>query len=169
MPIIKNIVGKFPMLIIITVLLLLNSFCFGITHSQKHVDLFFGQIPPGDSAISFDSGVTFPENRKPSKIVFAPNGIDSYCTVWGKKFAWAKTFLVKYENGKYSDPLETPYGANYSRDGKRIYFSSKRDTIKSNWRDIYYVENYGNYSYGEEKNLIFPLIRHMLTMVIVKM
>jgi hypothetical protein len=96
---------------------------------------YFGQTPPGLTPEVFAPGLVSQPNRRETKIVFSPDGLECFIgTVVNNTF----TFLyTKLENGHWSDPVQADFlGTQDKRepfispDGQKLFF------IRS-WADIW--------------------------------
>jgi uncharacterized protein (TIGR02145 family) len=87
---------------------------------------YFGQTPPGDTAVIFAPGIT---PNVEGKIVFSPDGKEiCYSTFVNDT---SKIYSAKYENGTWSTPAITSFSVNhnvwdpfYSLNGEKLYYSN---------------------------------------------
>ena len=109
-------------------------FIFGISsliRAQQFTDLYgdyFGQTPPGDSAVIFAPGIVSLPERTEQIITFSPNGKECYVSVWVNNAN--KIYYFKYNNKTWSAQLEAnhiPGFPFFSKDGTRLYFSKDDD------------------------------------------
>jgi hypothetical protein len=90
---------------------------------------YFGQTPPGDSAVIFAPGIISLPDRKEQCIVFSPDGKECFFGEWAKDFSYAKVFYTKYFEKKWTSPVEASFSIGhftsntfFSADGNRLYF-----------------------------------------------
>ena len=89
---------------------------------------YFGQTPPGDSAVIFAPGIISLPERTEQIITFSPNGKECYVSVWVNNAN--KIYYFKYNNKTWSAQLEAnhiPGFPFFSKDGTRLYFSKDDD------------------------------------------
>jgi Putative Ig domain/FlgD Ig-like domain/WD40-like Beta Propeller Repeat len=90
---------------------------------------YFGQTPPGDTAVIFAPGIISLTNRLEDHIVFSPDGNECYFSVWGASYSSAKIYYTKRENNIWSSQVEAPFSVGhyaktpfFSTDGNKLYF-----------------------------------------------
>jgi hypothetical protein len=109
--------------------------------------MYFGQTPPGDTAVMFAPGILSLPNRDEFSIAFSPDGkecyFDAYDSVSGG------IFFTKYINNAWTEQKEAPFSVAlnhkaqipfFSADGKRLYFNSDYnigyiERIDSGWSE----------------------------------
>ncbi len=121
----------------ILLLLLTGFFCTSCTQTETNFletkDAYFGQTPPGDSAVVFAPGIFSLPDRLESSITFSPDGKELYFQVVeiANNKASYKIYYTKYVNNKWTEQVEAPFSANnkigssspfISADGKSLYF-----------------------------------------------
>ena len=113
------------MVIVISVLGIISLTSIAQTNS---ID-YFGQTPPGDSAVIFAPGIISLPDRKEQCIVFSPNGKECFFGEWAKDYSYAKVFYTKYFKKKWTSPVEASFSIGhftsnifFSIDGNRLYF-----------------------------------------------
>ncbi len=97
---------------------------------------YFGQNPPGDSAVIFAPGIFSLPDRLESNIAFTPDGKECYFGVLeikDRKVSY-KIYQSKYVHNKWTEQAEAPFSLNgnmsdpiLSLDGKRLYFNKEGD------------------------------------------
>ena len=113
-------------LLFITVTIILTLNC------NAQVDsLYFGQTPPGDTAVMFAPGVISKANRMEFSITFSPDGKECYFDAYYSESGGI--FFTKYINNAWTEQKEAPFSIAlnhtaqvpfFSSDGKRLYFHS---------------------------------------------
>ena len=90
---------------------------------------YFGQSPPGDTAVIFAPGVISLPNRLEAGIAFSPDASECFFTVWGTKYSSASIFYTKREGNVWSPQVEAPFSVgkyvmspSLSADGNRLYY-----------------------------------------------
>lgn len=90
---------------------------------------YFGQTPPGDSAVIFAPGIISLSDRKESQIAFSSNRNECYFTI--SVNGLFKIYYTKNINNKWSKQEEVSLSENQntafpflSADGNRIYFTN---------------------------------------------
>jgi Tol biopolymer transport system component len=123
------------MIIRITILLLLISSTVFSQTSKKDMkaDLYFDQLPPGESPVIFAPGKVSDEygNRD---MAISPTGDEMFYTIqYRGGFGFSVVMYSKKINGKWSDPEVASFSGQYndeepafSPDGAKLYFSSNR-------------------------------------------
>ena len=106
----------------------------GIIHStslaQNTVSIdYFGQTPPGDSAVIFAPGIISLPNRNEEGIVFSRDGKECFFGEWAKDYSYAKIYHTEYIDKKWTSPIEASFSVGhftsnpfFSADGNRLYF-----------------------------------------------
>jgi hypothetical protein len=117
----------FTLSILLTILLNL-----GLTQAIPKDSLYFGLIPPGDSAIVFAPNIVCFKKRFEQSIAISPDGKEMMIGLTNKN--WGDFVVAKYKYG--ADGWAAPFKnqgtdsmlfgiyPNYSLDNKRIYFTS---------------------------------------------
>jgi hypothetical protein len=106
---------------------------FGIitltTVAQNNSIDYFGQTPPGDSAVIFAPGIISLPNRSECRIVFSPIGNECFFNVWATDYSSAKIYYTKHEDNIWTPQVEAPFSVGHmasspflSSDGNRLYF-----------------------------------------------
>jgi hypothetical protein len=90
---------------------------------------YFGQTPPGDSAVIFAPDFISLSTRDEQGIVFSRDGKECFFGEWAKDYSYAKIYYTKNIDNKWSSPIETPFSVGhftsnpfFSADGNRLYF-----------------------------------------------
>ena len=143
--------------LIILFLLLINT-CFSQTTVKD--GLYFGQTPPGDSAIIFAPGIISLSDRLEGKIAFSPDGSECYFTVWGPRYSSCKIYYTKYIDSKFSGREEASFSLNQyagepfiSADGKKLFFDI---STREKGTDIWMVQRTST-GWGEAVELPYPV------------
>ncbi len=119
--------------------------------------LYFGQAPPGDTAVLFAPGIVSIPNRFQSTITFSPDGKECCFSIKDAVYwSWATILYAKYENNEWSDftPATFTDTTNYfdiapffSPDGQKFLFSSARPSKAYNYVDLWMCQySNGNWS-----------------------
>lgn len=95
---------------------------------------YAGQHPPGDTAIIFAPGLISTHNYEHSAPAFSPDGKLVLWTVVNKSYR-GSIYEMVFENGEWSGPYRPSfadssaddYYPGFSGDGKKLYFSSRRN------------------------------------------
>jgi len=75
---------------------------------------YFGQTPPGDTAVVFAPGIISMNGHSKTYITFTPDGNECYFSEWAADFSTAKIFYTKRENYIWSPQVEAPFSVgNY--------------------------------------------------------
>lgn len=113
---------------IITTLSLLQIVTLTIV-AQNNITDYFGQTPPGNSAILFAPGIISLPDRSECRIVFSPDGNECFFNVWATDYSSAKIYYTKCENNIWTSQVEAPFSIGHmasspflSSDGNRLYF-----------------------------------------------
>jgi Tol biopolymer transport system component len=126
---------------------------------------YFGQVPPGDSAVLFASGI-LSTGMYELNSAFFPGGKEVIFSVSVGQMQWMM-FMMKEENGQWSEPYPAPFNGVFggvdqwiSKDGQRIYFCSNRPRdgqgeVEDNY-DIWYVDKMEN-GWSEAINMGAPV------------
>jgi Tol biopolymer transport system component len=109
---------------------------FESNNLNESKDAYFGQNPPGDSAVIFAPGIFSLPNRLESNIVFTPDGKECYfgvLEIMDRKYA-CKIYQSTFANNKWTEQTEAPFSVNQnisdpvlSADGKKLYFNKEGD------------------------------------------
>jgi len=99
----------------------------------KSID-YLGQKPPGDTAQLFAPGLITTDSYEHSAPAFSPDGKVVLWTVVDKSYR-ASMMEMSYDDGKWSSPYRPSfadstaddYYPSFSPDGKKLYFSSRRN------------------------------------------
>jgi Tol biopolymer transport system component len=91
---------------------------------KKEANKYFGQTPPGDTAIVFAPGIVSLSNRLEDKITFSPDGKECF-------FATGDgLYNMEFINNKWTSPKIATLKLNpedqkqaFSKDGNRLYFT----------------------------------------------
>jgi len=122
------------------------------TDRQKNVsDYYLGQIPPGAIPEIFAPGI-ISNGFHELGIAISPQDGEVFYIMSDKSYSHYVIINARMENGKWTKPEVAPfssdytnYALNFSSDGNRLYFSSKRPlpgTIEpKDDFDIWFVEN----------------------------
>lgn len=115
------------------------------TAQKKSID-YFGQTPPGDSAVVFAPGIISLPNRNEQNIVFSPDGKECLFGEWAADYSYAKIYTLSYIDQKWTTPVEASFskghftsGVFFSAGGKRLYFHYANYTGAEPY-DIYMVQ-----------------------------
>lgn len=139
--------------ILLSALLLLAGNLLFAQHPNKIN--YFDQNPPGDVAKLFAPGIISTNGYEHSSPAFSPDGNVVLWTVVNKDYR-ASMLEMKYDKGQWSAPYRPSfadstaddYYPSFSPDGKKLYFSSRRQAPKgytptADMR-IWEVERHGN-------------------------
>ena len=121
------------------ILFFIGSLMFlGKLNAQKNtkavlMNNYFGLTPPGMTATLFAEGIVSTDSIEHSSPAFSPDG---RIVLWTKIYTGHPAFLIemKYENGVWSEPAKPSFSSSdaddfypeFSTDGSRLYFSSRR-------------------------------------------
>ena len=113
----------------------------GFSQTTGKDGLYFGQTPPGDSAIIFAPGIISLSDRLEGKIAFSPDVSECYFTVWGANYSSCKIYCTKRINNTWTEQIEVPFSIGQycgepflSADGNELYFNySYRDKPTNMW------------------------------------
>jgi len=133
--------------------------CFGQTIPDGP---YFGQTPPGDSAVVFAPGIISLPNRVEQSIAFSPDGKECFFNEWAADYSYAKIYYTKYENKIWTTPVEASFSVGhfasspfFSADGKRVYFHYANYSGKEPY-DIWMVQRTSN-GWSEPIHLPSPI------------
>ncbi len=119
---------------------------------------YFGQTPPGNTAVKFATGIISQSNRKEHRLVFTPDGNECYFAVSGES---PKIYYTKRENNTWTKQEVAPFSINrnasfpfLSANGNRLYFQQYLIDWKKT--DIWYVERTAS-GWGEPQCLPSPI------------
>jgi hypothetical protein len=134
--------------------IIVTSLLVQVSNAQTDSVGYFGQTPPGDTAVIFAPGIISIPNRLEKKIAFSPDGNECYFEVAISSDS-SKIFYKKRVNNTWSEQVEAPFSVThnasdpfFSNDGKRLYFTNNYH--------IYFVERTtGNW--GEPQLLPSPI------------
>jgi Tol biopolymer transport system component len=108
--------------------LIFGVLSFSLFAQNSYID-YFGQVPPGDSAIIFAPGVISLPNRNEQSIVFSPDGKDCFFGEWATDYSYAKIYYTEYINKSWTLPVGVLFSVGhfannpfFSADGNRLYF-----------------------------------------------
>ncbi|MGD1045762.1 MAG: hypothetical protein ABR936_10620 [Bacteroidota bacterium] len=138
---------KLALVILKVVFSLMIITYYGYSQTSNAPINYFGQTPPGTTPIIFAPGIISLDDRFEGRAAFSPDGKEFYFTVTNEKFSGQKILFCKYMNGKWTRPDTPSFSKTYSNhepffsfDGKKLYFTSDRDSrTKDNKRDLFYV------------------------------
>lgn len=140
-----------------TVLLFTLLITADIAYTQTEPVDYFGQTPPGDSAIIFAPGIISLPDRDESGVIFSSDGKEIYFTVLDTTDYTNKIYYSGYEGTSWSDPVDTsflddydPWALFFSADNKKIYFTNFTDN------NIWVVER-NETEWGEPVQLPSPV------------
>jgi len=134
------------------ILILISNQLFAQISKDVPID-YFGQTPPGDSAIIFAPGIVSLNDSFTSAITFSPRG-DECCfnRYDGIYWKWGTIFYAKYHNNKWSEFRPAPFtdSTNYfdilpifSPDGHKFLFSSARPSKAYSYVDLWMCKRKG--------------------------
>ncbi len=130
--------------------------------AQTNGSEYFGQTPPGDTAVIFEPNILSAGDVDHHKggVVFSPDGKECYYTVWGKNFSSAKIYYTQLRRDGWSTPVEAPFSAGYyasgtsfSKDGNKLFFCRKKLGEKNK---IWMVQRTAQ-GWGEAQKLPSPI------------
>jgi Tol biopolymer transport system component len=111
---------KTKMLIVIFLLGVMTLTAVAQTNSTN----YFGQTPPGDTAVVFAPGIISLTDRKETRITFSPDGKECFFATNNGLYS------AKNINNEWTEPIIATFKTNlnldkpyYSADGKRLYFT----------------------------------------------
>lgn len=121
-------------LLVIILFLLVNTACG--QHFPVSEGDFFGQNPPGDSAVIFAPDIFSLPDRMESRITFSQDGKAIFFEVMeieNNKVS-SKIYSTQYLNNSWTEQVEVPFSTNYnvgkpylSADGDRLFFTKDGD------------------------------------------
>ncbi len=133
-----------------------------ISAAQENAIDYFGQTPPGDSAVVFAPGIISLPHRVEQSIVFSPDGKECFFNEWAANYSYAKIYYTKYENKIWTPPVEASFSVGhfasspfFSADGKRLYFHYANYTGPEPY-DIWMVQRTAQ-GWGEPFHLPSPI------------
>ncbi|MGD1007977.1 MAG: putative Ig domain-containing protein [Ignavibacteriaceae bacterium] len=101
---------------------------FRITVANPSID-YFGQSPPGDSAVVFAPGIISLTDRLENSLAFSPDGNECFISVWGANYSSAKIYWTKRVGNEWTPQVEAPFSVGhfasrpfFSLDGNKLYF-----------------------------------------------
>jgi len=118
------------------ILFVLAIIFFGSNYSLAQNDSidYFGQTPPGDSAVIFAPGIISQDNRSEGNISFSPEGNRCmYHVIDRISWQWGDIYYSEYENNNWNIPVRADFietsdyfdiQPSFSPDGKTLYYSS---------------------------------------------
>ena len=143
------------------ILILISNLLFGQQNEDFPID-YFGQTPPGDSAIIFAPNIVSLNNRFEGEISFSPDGKECcFSTMDGVNWTWATILYANYKNNKWSNFKPAPFidstsyfdlSPDYSPDGQKFVFSSARPSKEYAYVDLWICERAGE-SWGKPVKL----------------
>jgi uncharacterized protein (TIGR02145 family) len=93
---------------------------------------YFGQTPPGNTAVIFAPNILSLTNRFEAKLVFSPNGKECYFQVFSSDYSISKIYYTEYINNAWTAQVEAQFSVNnnieapsMSADGNRLFFAYK--------------------------------------------
>jgi hypothetical protein len=105
-----------------------TSDVFTITVANQAID-YFGQTPPGDSAVVFAPGLVSLTDRLENSLAFSPDGNECFISVWGANYSSAEIYWMKRVGNEWTPQVEAPFSKGhfasrpfFSLDGSRLYF-----------------------------------------------
>jgi len=114
-----------------TILLFTLLIIADMAYTQTEPVDYFGQTPPGDSAIIFAPGIISLADRAESGVIFSSDGKEFYFTVLDSTDYTNKLYFSRYEEMMWTDPVYTSFLEDYdpwvlffSADNKKIYFTN---------------------------------------------
>ena len=133
-------------------LILISNLLFAQQNKDLAID-YFGQTPPGDSAVIFAPGIVSLNDSFTNGITFSHNG-DECCFARydGKYWTWGTIFYAKYKNNKWNEFRPAPFTdltkyfdilPIFSPDGQKFIFASARPSRSYNWVDLWMCERTG--------------------------
>ncbi|MGD1046431.1 MAG: putative Ig domain-containing protein [Bacteroidota bacterium] len=138
---------------------LIATVCFGQTIPDSA--LYFGQAPPGDSAIIFAPGIISLPSRYNQLSTFSPSG-DEFCfSVSDNNWSICNIWHTQFENGKWSTPSVASFNITndswdpfYSPDGNNLYYCNsgkiwKLSKNNNNWTNPTELNSVINFSLPE--------------------
>ena len=141
-------------------LLFITATIIATMNCNAQVDsMYFGQTPPGDTAIVFAKDIISKSSREEAEIVFTADGKECYFEV--ESDSGSKIYYTKYGNQAWTEQIEAPFSKNHrtgspflSADGEKLYFNYfNADGSKS---EIYFVER-TNGEWGDPQILPSPI------------
>lgn len=121
---------------LILLLLALNS----LTYAQEFPVLkgdYFGQTPPGDSAVVFVLGIISTPGNNEHTICFSPDGNELFFTRDPERI----TYTTKFENGCWAKPARAHFNgreAIFTPDGTKLFYNDgdiwRTEKINGEWK-----------------------------------
>jgi hypothetical protein len=134
---------------------------FKLTVTLPTID-YFGQTPPGDSAVLFAPGVVSLPDRFENAITFSPDGKECcFETYDAVNWTWGTILYARYDNNQWSDfkPAVFLDSTTYfdilpmfSPDGQKFLFSSARPSKAYSYVDLWMCKR-SEGSWGSPVNL----------------
>lgn len=144
--------------LMINIILIITISTFGQQTTDVSGD-YFGQTPPGNTAVIFAPGIISRTGRAELKIAFSPDGNECYFYSDGPK--GVGIYYTKRINNKWTEQVIAPFSLNhittdpfFSADGKKLYFTY--NTADWSGGDIWFVER-TNEGWGEPQQLPSPI------------
>jgi hypothetical protein len=132
------------------------------TVAQNNFIDYFGQTPPGDSAVVFAPGIISLPKRNEQNIVFSPDGKECFFGEWATDYSYAKIFYTQYIGKKWTPQIEASFsvghftsGVFFSVDGNRLYFHYANYSSSEPY-DIWMVRRTSK-GWSEPKHLPSPI------------
>lgn len=117
---------------LLTILLLTTVFMSCENKIENNKVKFLVNEVPNDIPIDFKQQL-IPDNQLIHKGIFSPNLDAYYYTISDKNFEQFNVYVIKKDNGKWSEPKNAffnstynEHGMSFSPDGNSVYFSSTR-------------------------------------------
>ena len=114
-----------------TILLFTSLIIVNMAYTQTEPVDYFGQTPPGDSAIIFAPDIVSFPDRKESGVIFSADGKEFYFTVLDTTDYTNELYYSGYEGMTWTDPVDTsfledydPWAPFFSADNQKIYFTN---------------------------------------------
>jgi hypothetical protein len=131
--------------------------------AQNNSTYYFGQTPPGDSAVVFAHGIVSLTDRRETSIAFSPNVDECFISVWAAHDSSARIFWTKRIGNEWTHQIEAPFSVShhftsrpfFSLDGNKLYFHYANYTGPEPY-NIWMVERTSN-DWGEPKHLPSPI------------
>ncbi len=135
--------------------IIVTSLLVQVSNAQTASIDYFGQTPPGDTAVIFAPGIISKPDRFESSIVFYPDSNEIYFDSWVTTDSVYKILYTKRVNNTWTEQLALPFNGNQnagspflSADGNKLYFEKESD--------IWMVERISG-GWGEPRRLPSPV------------
>jgi hypothetical protein len=125
---------------------------------------YFGQTPPGDSAIIFAPGIVSNANSH-NRLIISPDGKEIFWNVvTDYSTGDAKIYSSKYSAGAWTDPAIPSFSIEwvvphvlFSPDGQKLFFEYRENINSNDWHINYVVRTDTGWSEPKNDGFLFQL------------